>query len=110
MSPAEDTATRKGIVFRSVDSQPEGLSVRVSTLRAPALLITFAILSVLQLWLFQTGAYDWVFPQRDYVFAPYTMVNDHRTEVKVTDVQSVMDGDLEPFIKAYLLQEGLGQD
>jgi len=72
MSPAEDTATRKGIVFRSVDSQPEGLSVRVSTLRAPALLITFAILSVLQLWLFQTGVYDWVFPQRDYVFAPYT--------------------------------------
>ena len=72
MSPAQDSAARKGIVFRSVDSQPEGLSVRVSPLRAPALLLTFAILSVLQLSLFQTGFYDWLFPQRDYVFAPYT--------------------------------------
>src|SRR5690606_42037772 len=34
---------------------------------------------------------------RPYVFQPYTMVNDHRTEVKVTDVQRVMDGDLEQF-------------
>jgi peptide chain release factor 2 len=43
---------------------------------------------------------------RSYVFQPYTMVNDHRTEVKVTDVQRVMDGDLEPFIRAYLKQFG----
>ena len=42
---------------------------------------------------------------RSYVFQPYTMVNDHRTEVKVGDVQAVMDGDLDAFIKAYLLQE-----
>lgn len=41
---------------------------------------------------------------RSYVFQPYTMVNDHRTELKITDVQSVMDGDLHAFIKAYLLQ------
>ncbi len=40
---------------------------------------------------------------RSYVFQPYTMVNDHRTELKVTDVQSVMDGDLHAFIRAYLL-------
>jgi peptide chain release factor 2 len=53
---------------------------------------------------------EWGSQIRSYVFQPYTMVNDHRTEVKVTDVQGVMDGDLEPFIKAYLLQEGLGQD
>ncbi len=72
MSPAQQSAIRKGINFRSVDSQPEGLSVRVSPLRAPALLLTFGILSVIQLWLFQTGFYDWLFPQRDYVFAPYT--------------------------------------
>ena len=38
---------------------------------------------------------------RSYVFQPYTMVNDHRTELKVTDVQKVMDGDLDPFIEAY---------
>jgi peptide chain release factor 2 len=34
------------------------------------------------------------------------MVNDHRTEVKVSDVQRVMDGDLEAFIQAYLKQYG----
>src|SRR5438093_4165456 len=39
---------------------------------------------------------------RSYVFQPYTMVNDHRTEVKVGDVQRVMDGDLDPFMQAYL--------
>ncbi len=53
---------------------------------------------------------EWGSQIRSYVFQPYTMVNDHRTELKITDVQGVMDGDLEPFIKAYLLQEGLGQD
>ena len=39
---------------------------------------------------------------RSYVFAPYTMVNDHRTEVKKGDVNAVMDGALDPFIEAYL--------
>ena len=39
---------------------------------------------------------------RSYVFQPYTMVNDHRTELKVGDVQRVMDSDLDPFIEAYL--------
>ena len=43
---------------------------------------------------------------RSYVFQPYTMVNDHRTEVKVGDVQRVMDGDLDQFIEAYLKQYG----
>ncbi len=45
---------------------------------------------------------------RSYVFQPYTMVNDHRTEVKVGDVHKVMDGDLDPFIEAYLKQFGGG--
>jgi peptide chain release factor 2 len=39
---------------------------------------------------------------RSYVFQPYTMVNDHRTELKLTDVQRVMDGDIDEFIQAYL--------
>ena len=43
---------------------------------------------------------------RSYVFQPYTMVNDHRTERKVTDVQAVMDGDLDAFIEAYLKRFG----
>jgi peptide chain release factor 2 len=43
---------------------------------------------------------------RSYVFQPYTMVNDHRTELKVGDVQAVMDGELDPFIEAYLKKFG----
>ena len=35
---------------------------------------------------------------RSYVFQPYTMVNDHRTELKITDVQKVMDGAIDTFI------------
>ena len=48
---------------------------------------------------------EWGSQIRSYVFQPYTMVNDHRTETKVTDVQKVMDGDLEEFIKAFLMQQ-----
>ncbi len=43
---------------------------------------------------------------RSYVFQPYTMVNDHRTELKLTDVHKVMDGAIDPFIEAYLKQQG----
>ena len=43
---------------------------------------------------------------RSYVFQPYTMVNDNRTGIKVSDVQRVMDGDLDGFIEAYLKQFG----
>ncbi|HYN20426.1 MAG TPA: peptide chain release factor 2 [Thermoanaerobaculia bacterium] len=43
---------------------------------------------------------------RSYVFQPYTMVNDHRTELKVGDVQRVMDGDLDVFMQAYLRRFG----
>ena len=39
---------------------------------------------------------------RSYVFQPYTMVNDHRTELKIPDVQKVMDGGIDPFIEAWL--------
>jgi peptide chain release factor 2 len=45
---------------------------------------------------------------RSYVFAPYTMVNDHRTELKMADVQKIMDGDLMPFIEAFLKQASGG--
>ncbi|MFH1763509.1 MAG: peptide chain release factor 2 [Gemmatimonadota bacterium] len=48
----------------------------------------------------------WGHQIRSYVFAPYTMVNDHRTEIKVGDVQGVMDGRLDPFIEAYLKKFG----
>jgi len=39
---------------------------------------------------------------RSYVMQPYTMVNDHRTELKIGDVHAVLDGGIDPFIDAYL--------
>jgi peptide chain release factor 2 len=43
---------------------------------------------------------------RSYVFQPYTMVNDHRTDLKLTDVRAVMDGDISKFIETYLKRFG----
>jgi peptide chain release factor 2 len=48
----------------------------------------------------------WGHQIRSYVFQPYTMVNDHRTELKMSDVHAVMDGALDPFIEAYLKMAG----
>ena len=41
---------------------------------------------------------------RNYVLHPYKLVKDNRTGVERNDVQQVLDGDLEVFIKAYLMQ------
>jgi len=43
---------------------------------------------------------------RSYIMQPYRMVKDHRTDIDVGDVDSVMDGDLNQFIQAYLLSKG----
>jgi len=40
---------------------------------------------------------------RSYVLHPYTMVNDHRTNIKIGNAQAVLDGDLDELIHAYLL-------
>lgn len=42
---------------------------------------------------------------RSYIFCPYTLVKDHRTNFEVGNVQSVMDGDLDGFIESYLKQQ-----
>lgn len=42
---------------------------------------------------------------RSYVFQPYTMVKDHRTKEETGNIQAVMDGAIDPFIKAFLLSQ-----
>jgi len=54
----------------------------------------------------QRKAIEWGSQIRSYVLAPYRQVNDHRTELKVGNVDAVLDGDLDQFIQAYLLQAG----
>lgn len=46
---------------------------------------------------------------RSYVFCPYTMVKDHRTNFEVGNVEAVMDGEIDGFIEAYLKSKIQGE-
>ncbi|MGC9021827.1 MAG: peptide chain release factor 2, partial [Dissulfurimicrobium sp.] len=41
---------------------------------------------------------------RSYTLQPYQLVKDHRTELEIGNVGAVLDGDIDPFINAYLKQ------
>jgi peptide chain release factor 2 len=48
------------------------------------------------------GSISWGNQIRSYVFQPYRMVKDLRTNVQASDVKAVMDGDLDPFVNGWL--------
>ncbi|GHU80279.1 hypothetical protein FACS1894191_5160 [Clostridia bacterium] len=54
-------------------------------------------------------AIGWGSQIRSYVFMPYTLAKDHRTNFEVGNINAVMDGELDGFINAYLVDSSQGK-
>ncbi len=52
---------------------------------------------------------EWGSQIRSYVFMPYTMVKDHRTDYESGNIGAVMDGEMDGFINAYLTASATGE-
>ena len=52
---------------------------------------------------------EWGSQIRSYVFMPYQLVKDNRTDYETGNIQSVMDGELDGFINAYLTKSANGE-
>jgi len=52
----------------------------------------------------EVRAIEWGNQDRSYVFQPYTLVKDHRTNIETGNIAAVMDGEIDSFIRAYLIQ------
>ncbi len=49
---------------------------------------------------------EWGSQIRSYVLHPYKLVNDHRTELKITDAEGVLDGNIDELLKTFLMSQG----
>jgi len=54
----------------------------------------------------QKMSIQWGSQIRSYILHPYTLVKDHRTDKEIYNVQEVLDGNIDPFIEAYLVKFG----
>jgi peptide chain release factor 2 len=102
--------TKIAVQCQNERSQQQNRETAMSILRAKLLQIRIAERAKEHAEL--RGEYqsaDWGNQVRSYVLQPYQLVKDHRTGHETSDTRGVLDGDLEPFMEAYLRNELKGK-